>query len=55
MAWTTPKTDWTTGELVTAADMNAVGENLAADKHLQATVRLTRQQRESIQLWKQFR
>lgn len=29
MAWTTPKTDWTTGELVTAADMNAVGENLA--------------------------
>ena len=29
MAWTTPKTDWATGELVTAADMNAVGENLA--------------------------
>ena len=29
MAWTTPKTDWTTGELVTAEDMNAVGENLA--------------------------
>ena len=33
MAWTTPKTDWTTGELVTAADMNAVGENLAALRH----------------------
>ncbi len=30
MAWTTPKTDWSTGELVTAEDMNAVGENLAA-------------------------
>ena len=30
MAWTTPKTDWATGELVTAEDMNAVGENLAA-------------------------
>ena len=30
MVWTTPKTDWATGELVTAADMNAVGENLAA-------------------------
>ena len=29
MAWTTPKTDWATGELVTAEDMNAVGENLA--------------------------
>ncbi len=29
MAWTTPKTDWTTGELVAAEDMNAVGENLA--------------------------
>ena len=29
MAWTTPKTNWATGELVTAQDMNAVGENLA--------------------------
>ncbi len=29
MAWTTPKTDWTTGELVSAEDMNAIGENLA--------------------------
>lgn len=33
MAWTTPKTDWTTGELVTAEDMNAVGENFVALKH----------------------
>ena len=32
MAWTTPKTDWATGELVAAADMNAVGENLAVLK-----------------------
>lgn len=32
MAWTTPKTNWTTGELVTAQDMNAVGANLAVLK-----------------------
>ncbi len=37
MAWTTPKTDWTNGELVVANDMNAIGENLAALKQL-ATV-----------------
>ncbi len=30
MAWTTPRTDWANGELVTAADINAIGENLAA-------------------------
>ncbi|MCY4071256.1 MAG: hypothetical protein OXG60_08145 [Chloroflexi bacterium] len=30
MAWTKPKTDWNNGELVTAENMNAVGENLAA-------------------------
>lgn len=30
MAWTTPKTDWETGDLVAAGDMNAIGENLAA-------------------------
>jgi len=29
MAWTTPKTDWETGELVAASDLNAIGENLA--------------------------
>ncbi len=28
MAWTTPKTDWEVGELVSADDMNAVSENL---------------------------
>ncbi len=33
MAWTTPKTDWNTGELVTAADINAIGENLAVLRH----------------------
>ncbi|MCY4536740.1 MAG: hypothetical protein OXE52_00775 [Chloroflexi bacterium] len=32
MAWTTPKIDWTTGELVTAADLNTMNENLAALK-----------------------
>lgn len=30
MTWTTPKTDWNNGELVVAADLNAIGENLAA-------------------------
>lgn len=34
MAWTTPKTDWETGELVAASDMNAIGENLAELKQL---------------------
>jgi len=38
MAWTTPKTDWATGELVTAADVNAIGENLVALKQLSAVV-----------------
>lgn len=33
MAWTTPKTDWATGELVSASDMNAVNENVAALKN----------------------
>ena len=33
MAWTTPKTDWETGELVAASDMNEIGENLAALQH----------------------
>ena len=32
MAWTTPKTNWATGELVTAEDMNAINENLVALK-----------------------
>jgi hypothetical protein len=38
MAWTTPKTDWTTGELVSAEDMNAVGENLAQLGNLRSAV-----------------
>ena len=33
MAWTTPKTDLETGELVAASDMNAIGENFAALNH----------------------
>ncbi len=28
MPWTPPKTNWTNGELVTADDLNAMGENL---------------------------
>lgn len=35
MAWTIPKTDWNNGDLVTADDMNAIGENLAAVRNLQ--------------------
>ena len=38
MAWTTPKTDWNTGELVTAADINAIGENLAVLRQPSAAV-----------------
>ncbi len=38
MAWTTPKTNWATGELVTAQDMNAVGENLAELGNLRSAV-----------------
>ncbi|MCY4072223.1 MAG: hypothetical protein OXG60_13075 [Chloroflexi bacterium] len=34
MAWTTPKTDWSTGELVAAADLNSIGDNLAALRNL---------------------
>jgi len=32
MTWTTPKTDWNTGELVAATHLNAIGENLVALK-----------------------
>lgn len=32
MAWTAPKTNWAVGELVTAEDMNAIGENFVALK-----------------------
>ena len=44
MAWTTPKTDWTTGELVSASDMNSIGENLAALKQPVMAVGTTTQQ-----------
>ncbi len=37
MTWTAPKTDWTTGELIAADDMNAIGENLAALNNQKAT------------------
>ena len=33
MAWTTLKTNWATGELASADDMNAICENLAALRH----------------------
>ncbi|MCY4021361.1 MAG: hypothetical protein OXG39_18280 [Chloroflexi bacterium] len=35
MTWTAPKTDWSNGDLVTADDMNVIGENLAAVRNLQ--------------------
>ncbi len=38
MAWTTPKTNWKTGELVTAEQMNAIGENLAELDRLRSNV-----------------
>ncbi len=41
MAWTTPKTDWNTGELVTADHINAIGENFAALKQLSTVVSYT--------------
>ena len=30
MAWTAPKTDFVSGNVLTAAQMNAIGENLVA-------------------------
>ena len=41
MAWTPLKTDWTTGELVTAEDMNAVGENLRILRTLESAAYTT--------------
>ena len=38
MAWTTPKTDWQVGELVSPDDMNAVSENLAELDRVRKTV-----------------
>ncbi|MCY4536603.1 MAG: hypothetical protein OXE52_00070 [Chloroflexi bacterium] len=34
MTWTAPKTDWSNGDLVTAADLNAIGENVTAIRNL---------------------
>ena len=47
MAWTTPKTNWATGELVTAEDMNAIAENLVALKHPPTVVGTTTQEKRS--------
>ncbi|MCY4537971.1 MAG: hypothetical protein OXE52_07040 [Chloroflexi bacterium] len=41
MAWTTPKTDWETGELIAASDINAVNENMAALKNPASAVYTT--------------
>ena len=41
MVRTTPKTDWANGELVTAAHLNAIGENLAAVRNLGLAVGTT--------------
>ncbi len=38
MAWTTPKTDWQVGELVSPGDLNAVSENLAALDRVRKTI-----------------
>ncbi len=38
MAWTTPKTDWEVGELVSPGDLNAVSENLAELDRVRKTV-----------------
>ena len=42
MAWTTPKADWATGELVAASDMNAIGENLNVLRDASASGNLSR-------------
>lgn len=34
MIWTPPKIDWSNGDLVTADDLNAIGENLASVRNL---------------------
>ncbi|MCY4071253.1 MAG: hypothetical protein OXG60_08130 [Chloroflexi bacterium] len=38
MAWTTPKTDWETGALVSPGDLNAVSENLAELDRVRKTI-----------------
>ena len=44
MTWTTPKTDWTSDDLVAARDMNAIGENLATLKNPSTAAYLTAEQ-----------
>jgi len=41
MTWAVPKTDWSNGGLVTADDMNAIGENLASVRNLQKATSAT--------------
>lgn len=41
MAWATPKIDWSNGELVTATDLNAIGENLAGLQNRATAVGIT--------------
>ena len=41
MTWTSPKTNWSNGELVTADDLNAVSENLAALNNLPTVAHTT--------------
>ena len=39
MAWTTPKTDFDPGNVLTAAEMNAIGENLVSLINVQSTTK----------------
>lgn len=41
MAWTTPKTDFNPGDVLTAAEMNAIGENVSLVPHTLASGTLT--------------
>ena len=41
MTWTDPKTDWSNGDLVTADDMNEIGENLAVVRNLPTVAHTT--------------
>ena len=41
MAWTTPKTDFDPGDVLTAAELNAIGENIALVPHTLSSGALT--------------
>lgn len=41
MTWADPKTDWSNGDLVTADDMNEIGENLATVRNLPTVAHTT--------------